>query len=664
MQKLNIYGDNILECEEALRLVTSALELELIPIDGPLYIPTFYLQNGNNFQYKVRLFPGYDRWEYDVKKAIASLGGKLREAADAVITRITTENDKQMEKPILAMEFCGALPAGNNAWQRSGRALSCAESRIPYLYFAELGGVELDAERAVKASRFPNPIVPFAYLSLGKRYHSVTLPVYQPSPSISADLFNSYKQYFAGEEINYYIKSIISVDENLEARKIIENKALNLTTFLASSRRDNRAILSPIEWKDLFAINQSHKIAEWLIKRRMSWKKRVTIPTTSTFARLLSGVSSLGVSAVCSTDMPFCLLSPIQRKKFALILRKVYRKKISDDFIRWVENNEKPLFIVWVAGFKPQGDDSRPDRGLVPLLRMVVGEGGLDVVTVIYGPCKKEVLKKLKQDMWELARDNGLWQAVLNYSNGIIVDTLNSKNLQDIGIKIDVNPTLPSKSELIPSSSITPIKFGEHDVDTVLHELFYLHKEDIFFEGLCNPPGGNWSGISLFNFNNGQEIRWVSLPRVSGVEAKRPDHLFQIMASSDISNILTIESKDTASSVERNIGERLKTYIKELIRIAPNAFRTKDNVAWRTFTGDYLTPKLNIFSVAAFRLNSLEELSAVQLTSDTDVAIGIEFLNNSNVCLHLLLSKKSQWLESFLRKRAEYFNGWLKVQVH
>lgn len=660
MQKLNIYGDNILECEEALKLLTSSLELELIPVDGPLYIPTFTLKNEKETLFEIRLFPGYDRWEYNVKKAISSLGGKLREATDAVITKISEKEGKEL--PILAMEFSGALPAGNNAWQRSGRALSCAESGIPYLYFAELGGVELAAERVIRASRFPNPLVPFAYLALGNRYNSVTLPIYQPSPSISLELFKAYEPYFAGQEVNDFIKSIILNKADLKAKEIIENKALKLTSFLASTRRDSSAILSPNEWESFYKLRKSSEIAEWLIRKGMSWRKRVSIPTTPTFRSLLSAVSSLNVNAVGSADMPFCLLSSTERGKLVKIIVDLYGNKISEDFLNWLKS-EKPLFISWVAGFKPRGDDSRPDRGLVPLLRMVVGEDDVDVLTVVYGPASQGMLSRLKNDMWALARDNGLWQAVINYSDGILVDTPNS-NLSTIGIKIDNSPLLPSQSELTPSNSIVPIRFGEHDVDTVLHELFFLHKDEAFFEGLCNPPGGNWSGISLYNFNDGLEIRWVSLPRVSGIEAKRPDHLFQITDTKDSSNILTVESKDTASSVEQNIGIRLKKYITELIKVAPNVYRTKDIVTWQTFTKEYLTPNVKIFSVAAFRLNSLEELSRVKQESETDIVIGVEFLNDGHVVLHLILGENSKWLESFLNGRIQHFSGWLKIQIH
>ena len=665
MQKLNIYGDNILECEEALRLITSSLEMELVPVDGPLFTPLFHLLQGNKAHYEIKLFPGYDRWQYDIKKVMGALGAKLREATDAVITKLTEEDGVVKEIPILAMEFCGALPAGNNAWQRSGRALSCAQSGIPYLYFAELGGVELGAERVVKASRFPNPIVPFAYLSLGKTYDSVTLPIYQPSPSISLDLFNTFKPFFAGEEVNSYIKSVLLGEQDPHSKEIIEEKAVALTTFLASKRKDKDGILSPDEWKHLASLEDGNKIADWLIKKGMKWKKKITIPTSSTFIKLLSAISSLEVSAVGSKDMPFCLLSPAQREKLIEIVKEIYKDKIDENFINWLNNNTKPLFIAWVAGFKPRGDDSRPDRGLVPLLRMVIGEDGIDVLTIVYGPIKKEMLGKLEKDMWGLARTNGLWQAVINYSNGLIVDTATSQELSSVGFKITAAPEQPLEPDtLAPSGSITPIKFGEHDVDTVLHEIFYLHKDDAFFEGLCNPPGGNWSGISLYNFNDGVEIRWVSLPRVSGEKAKRPDHLFQIMLSQDTSNILTIESKETPLSVEKGIGKRLISYIIELMKVAPNVFRTKDEVSWQSFTGEYLKPKVNIFSVAAFKLTTQSDLRFVQKKSGADVVLGVEFLEDGAVCLHLRLSKETKWLGDFLNNRTRHFNGWLKVKIH
>lgn len=86
-------------------------------------------------------------------------GGVLRESADAILTRFSDDT----ESPILAIEFCSALPAGNQAWQRSGRAYSMAKAGIPYLFITELGGFELSVDRKKKAARLPNPAVPYSY---------------------------------------------------------------------------------------------------------------------------------------------------------------------------------------------------------------------------------------------------------------------------------------------------------------------------------------------------------------------------------------------------------------------------------------------------------------------------------------------------------------------
>jgi hypothetical protein len=192
----------------------------------------------------------------------------------------------------------------------------------------------------------------------------------------------------------------------------------------------------------------------------------------------------------------------------------------------------------------------------------------------------------------------------------------------------------------------------------------YLHKDKVFFEGLCNPPGGNWSGISLYNFNTGLETRWVSLPRVSGKEAKRPDHLFQIMVSKEESNILTIESKDTSSSVEENIGNRLKRYILELVRKGPNISRTKESENWQVYSEEYLPPKINIYSVAAFRLVSIAELELISNKSGADCVIGVEFLDKGVVRLHILLKDNCKWLATFLLGRVRHFNSWLEIKIH
>ena len=86
------------------------------------------------------------------------------------------------------------------------------------------------------------------------------------------------------------------------------------------------------------------------------------------------------------------------------------------------------------------------------------------------------------------------------------------------------------------------------------------------FEGLCNPPGGDWSGLSVIV--NQCEYRWVSLPRVSGeINGKRPDHVLQLYPNDNNNSIiLSIESKDRSYDLETNVGIQLKQYIKYHLR--------------------------------------------------------------------------------------------------
>ena len=55
------------------------------------------------------------------------MGGVIREAPDAIISEVKFGK----EHPLLAIEYSGALAAGNQAWQRNGRAYSSGLAQDP-----------------------------------------------------------------------------------------------------------------------------------------------------------------------------------------------------------------------------------------------------------------------------------------------------------------------------------------------------------------------------------------------------------------------------------------------------------------------------------------------------------------------------------------------------
>ena len=181
-RNLRIHGDNIVECERTLKMIAEAYNSTYKLLSSPVYFPKYSIQT-TNCLFVIELLSGHGRWSnIDLGDIIYKAGGRLRESADSYLTEISGTQ----ETVLLGIEYCSALPAGNNAWQRNGRALASVFANVPYLYYAEIGGIELDENRNPKAPRYPNPAVPFSYVSLSHDMNSVCLPVYRAHPSMTS----------------------------------------------------------------------------------------------------------------------------------------------------------------------------------------------------------------------------------------------------------------------------------------------------------------------------------------------------------------------------------------------------------------------------------------------------------------------------------------------
>lgn len=659
--KLRIHGDNILECENTLKLLVSSLRGDCLKLkSSPAYVPVYTLKSDNGETFDIQLFAGYGRWKFPLTNHIASLGGMLREAPDAIVTRIKTVNGKNYEKPILALEFSGALPAGNNAWQRTGRALALAHAKIPYLYFAELGGQELDSARNIKAARFPNPLVPFAYLVLGMSTDTVSLPIYMPSSSSNKSITEVFNNCFGAVESIRLVREILLSKSTKKSQDLLERKVLKVLKILSQLRKRND-ILEPEEWVELYSQKSGIEKAKWLISKGMTWNKKTGIKTlTITFKRFLGIAKKCGAVAIGSKEMPICLIPAKKRKIFAKKMKDIYKTKINKNFINWLSTDSYPLICVWIAGFKPRGDDSRPDRGLIPLARMIFGIEGIDLLTVVYGPAKTSTWEALKKDMHRLATINGLWEAIVNLSNGIIVDSNTSEELEDIGF-LTRNQKQTFKEKLLPAASENPV-FGEHDIDSVLHLLFsYGFSKKKIHECMCNPPGGDWSGINILKTEEKIETRWTSLPRVSGIDSKRPDHLIQFLGEK---TLLSIESKNTAIRLESGIGPRLINYTKALLKSAPIAFRSFGTDKWERYEGTKIE-KLNLISGGAFQYVDKKNLKDTLNRSKVDIVFGIEFnLAEKKTTIHILSNSIGKKYVNRIKELAAELSDFIQVQIH
>ncbi|VVB65454.1 Uncharacterised protein [Candidatus Gugararchaeum adminiculabundum] len=654
-----IHGDNIVECERTLDLISEAFELEISYDRGPMYAPIYNLDKDGTNVASVQLFPGYDRWGVNIQKILKQNGAPLREAADAILTRLTSKNKEEI---IFSIEFCNALPAGNNAWQRTGRALATASAGIPYLYYADLGGVELDEERGTKAHRYPNPLVPFSYITLGLNYGALSIPVYAPSPSSPEDVRLQFRETFGLREGKELVKCLISGVSTDAVKKTLTERTLILVELLASLRRQDDTFKGS-DWRKFLGLKKTEEKIKWLESKGMRWSKKNAskVRTTNTFQKLISLVTGAGSISVGASDIPICLIPATKRGNLAKRISELYGSSKRDKFYEWFTSKKSALLIVWITGFKPHGDDSRPDRGLVPLARMLFGQD-IDVLSIVYGPAPSSTWSKLKASPAELAEDNGLWESIINLSDGLLVDsaTLPQRPL-----------TMLLSSKRIPASrnhsfsmASAVTKFSEQDVDSVIHFLFSKSNLTDIFECMCNPPGGDWSGLSFLDFKTKIQYRWTSLPRVSKSNGKRPDHVIEIKLGDGRVAALSIESKEKAVAFEDGMGLRLDRYISDLIKMPPNVYR-KDSADWVFDVNPIqLKEKIVYLSGAAYCWRDATELKKVFKRGKFDFVFAFEFFEKEErIVLHV---KASDSTKSILEKILAKMNKTdaLEIQVH
>jgi hypothetical protein len=480
---LRIHGDNIVECERTLLLLSQAFNKKpQLKTGALLYLPQYELSINDNEILHIELLSGYGRWGVDIADELMKNGGVLRECADSYLTEIV----EGTEHILLALEYCSALPAGNNAWQRNGRAYSSVLAGVPYLYFSEIGGVELDENRNVKAPRFPNPVVPYSYLAATQRMHTFCLPVYQPHPAVTEELYQKYKDVFGQRESLQIIKRIINGTNITVALNCLTLKALSMVKTLANARKSTDTLRND-EWDNLL---NAQSPAKYLLNNssHLTWKRKSIdkVKISATFKQLFDGIVQQNCLTIGAKDLPICIIPVEKRKNFELLLKQLY-PQIKIDF-----NSKKYLGIVWITGFKPHGDDSRPDRGLTPLARIILGDD-TEILTVVYGPAKDSTWRTFKDSPTQLAIDNGLWQSIINICDYILIDSATCKDK----IFSKTNTIRKENINIVTfSCQIPSIDYSEQDTDTAIHQIFSCKESMGIFECMCNPPGGDWSGIS------------------------------------------------------------------------------------------------------------------------------------------------------------------------
>ena len=582
-----IHGDNIVECERIAKIILAETnpaltEISLLSPSTIVYDIRFHYL-GRHFEWQLELLPGFNkagsrRWEANIFGGLKEGGSFLDETPDAIVTYV----ENGLETILYAIEFCNALQAGNQAWQRSGRAFSTGRTGCPYIYVVDFVNYELDPEtRKRKSLRFPNPAVPYSYINFSENSGNFVAQVYIRSAEFNKHLDPKLRRFdeknFAEAELSrYIIKRMCGFDTNEEESAILQ-KGLNIVMFLASSLRP-AANLTPVQWKRLHAYQQG--IVEFSLENSgFNFRKKIAAKSHhGNSADFLDLASRLSVG-LASKELPFGIIPAAKRSQFADGMQRLY-PTYDTDILDRIASDDSDLILCMIKGFKPRGDDNRPDRGILPLTVMLASPD-IEVMTYIYGPVIEHNFNALITNPDRLAASNGFWRSILALSDFVALDVpILAVPSRDEEVLLD---TSALKEHYVEQLSVgggltqsgfsgIPQSFHEDDVDAGIHFLFAHLLRNVCFEGMCNPPGGDWSGLSVLYENH--EVRWLSLPRVSEeVDGKRPDHVLELFGVFDCPVLLSIESKERSLNLETNVGEELVNYIRSLMNYVPNVER-------------------------------------------------------------------------------------------
>uniref|UniRef100_UPI00405652E7 hypothetical protein n=1 Tax=Agathobacter sp. TaxID=2021311 RepID=UPI00405652E7 len=222
-----------MECERIAKLILeetdpTSVEISLMSPSTIVYNIRFnYL--GRHFEWQLELLPGFNkagrrRWEANIFTGLKNSGSFLDETPDAIVTYV----ENGLETILYAIEFCSALQAGNQAWQRSGRAFSTGRTGCPYIYVVDFVDYELDPKtRERKSLRFPNPVVPYSYINFSEDSENFVAQIYIRSAEFDKHLEPKLRGFdennFAEAELSrYIIKRMCGFDTSEEESVILQ----------------------------------------------------------------------------------------------------------------------------------------------------------------------------------------------------------------------------------------------------------------------------------------------------------------------------------------------------------------------------------------------------------------------------------------------------------
>lgn len=555
--EFTVLCDNIIEFDRFFEITCVALRLNKTEFKYKKTIPVTL--HSEKLKVSFTALVGFKRWGDNYWSSEINNSLFISENPDVLV-----EMKKNKITKLFAIEFCSALPAGNQSWQRFARGKQLSRNGTDYFFISELGGVELGEKRKEISIRYPNPIVNYAAkVENEKNKTGKFLNLLIKKPGCSETLEKQFKKVLGTSLLEEYLLENLGLKRTFVNYSEHQTKLIKLYALMKKKR-------SSFEEDFLKTGSISRKENSGII-----WRKKLSIPITEDTRKILE-IASSHSDAYFGADIPFSIIEPSRANLFLISLNKA-----TNEDVKILRKNGTPtIYFAAIAGFKPRGDDARPDRGLIPLVDSLSELNDL-IITLIFGPAAQSQEEELRSKSEKIARRNGLWGSVLQNSDYVICTSKHfSKTTVIKGFRGENRKSrTPFK---IKNDDIIP-QANENDVDTAMH--FVCTRDCNLFESMCNPPGGDWSGVSFYKKESDTEIRYLTLSRAPDSKTnKRPDHIYHFYQQD---TILVVESKTTSSSLlrERNVGNKMVYWTNYLLSHSPQVKRNP-NGSWSNSTND------------------------------------------------------------------------------
>ena len=172
---------------------------------------------------------------------------------------------------------------------------------------------------------------------------------------------------------------------------------------------------------------------------------------------------------------------------------------------------------------------------------------------------------------------------------------------------------------------------------------------------MCNPPGGDWSGLSIILDN--KEYRWLSLPRVSP-NGKRPDHVIELFNVAEKPILLVIESKEKINDLETNIGISLRHYLNHLFSFKPSVVKESRDSDWDIATSKCNISNIKVVSAGAFLTTDDFDEKAIFNKTKCDLLFALHADNESdNWIVEIYYNDEVKFLAKFIKDNIKNPNG-------